>query len=52
MWNLRKNEFIDTENKLVVTKGGRVQGKMGEGGQKVRTSSYKSWDVMYSMMTS
>ena len=30
------------------------EGKLGEGGQKVQTSSYKiskSWDVIYSMLT-
>ena len=30
------------------------EGKLGEGGQKVQTSSYKiskSWDVIYSMVT-
>ena len=35
-------ELIDTENRLVVSRVGRWEvGKMGEGGQKVQTSSYK-----------
>ena len=43
------SSFIDTESRLVVARsGGRGEGlgKMGEGGQKVQTSSYtvnKSW---------
>ena len=39
MWNLKK--LIDTENILVVARSGGVRvGKMGEGDQKVQTSSY------------
>ena len=42
-----KTELIDTENRLVVTRGGEwVVGKMCEGGQKIQTCSYKinkSW---------
>ena len=41
-------ELIDTENRFMVTRGGEwVVGKMGEGGQKIETCSYKinkSWD--------
>ena len=38
-----KNHYlIDTENRLVVTRGrGWQTGKMGEGGQKAQTSHYK-----------
>ena len=32
--------------------GGHGVCEMGEDGQKVQTFSNKSWDVMYSMMTS
>ena len=49
MWNLKEKKktknILDIENKLVVARG-QVVGKMGEGGQKVQTSSYKinkSW---------
>ena len=45
------HELIDTENRLVVARGvGWGVGEMGEGGQKVQTSSYKisHGDVMYS----
>ena len=46
---------MDTENRWVVARGrGWEVGEMGEGGQKVQTSSYKinkSWDVTYSMAT-
>ena len=54
MWNLQvkvkpnktKNEnypeLIDTENRLVVARdGGRGNGKLGGGGQKVEMLSYK-----------
>ena len=38
----QKYKLVDTENRLVVARGGgRRVGKMGEGGQKVQTSSYK-----------
>ena len=40
-----KNKLIDTENRLVVARGWGV-GKVGEGSQKVQTSTYKintSW---------
>ena len=42
MWDLKKTEFTDTENKLVVIRG-REWGmsKMGDGVQKVQTSNYK-----------
>ena len=51
----KKPKLIDTENRLVIA---RVVGygcgldKMGEGGQKVQTSSYKIkfGDIMYSML--
>ena len=49
MWNLRtkQNGLLDTENRLVVTRGSEGGlGKVCEGGQKVQTSSYKismSW---------
>ena len=51
-----KKTFIDTENRLVVITGGQGtgMGEMGEGGQKVQTSSYtinESWELMYSIMT-
>ena len=39
-----KTEPTDTENGLVLTRGrlvGDVGGKVGEGGQKVQTCSYK-----------
>ena len=43
----KQNKFIDTKNRLVVVRGtGWGVGKMGEGGQKVQTSSCKiskSW---------
>ena len=43
----KKNKLIDAENRFVVARGGGGQvGKMGEGSQKVQTSSYKiskSW---------
>ena len=43
---------MDTKNRLVVTKGGGVVGKMGKGSRKVQTSSYKvsHGDVIYSMV--
>lgn len=61
MWNLRQKnnqtittELIDTENRLMVTRGGEwVVGKMGEGGEKIETCSYKinkSWDCKCSMV--
>ena len=38
----QKPELIDTENRLVVVRGREWgMGEMGEGGQKVQTSSYK-----------
>lgn len=38
---LFKDEFIDTENRLVVARGrGWGTGKMGERGHKVQTSSW------------
>ena len=42
MWNLKKKqnktELIETENRLVVARGGGWKvGEMGEGGQKVQT---------------
>ena len=48
----KTKNILDIENKLVVARG-QVVGKMGEGGQKVQTSSYKisPGDVMYSMVT-
>ena len=36
----RESELVDTENRLVVARGGRV-GKIGESGQKEWNSSYK-----------
>lgn len=37
-----KTELKETENKLVVTRGkGWAVAQMGEGGQKVQTSSFK-----------
>ena len=46
MWNLNKTnkqkaEIIDTESRLVITRGRGAGSKMGEGGQKVQTSSCK-----------
>ena len=42
VWNIKKKneqtKLIDTENRLVVARG---EGKMGEGGQEVQTSSHK-----------
>ena len=47
MESKNKNKLIDTEHRSVVAKGGRWGlGEMGEGSQKVYTSSYKinkSW---------
>ena len=40
MWNLKNTPKPNLENRLVVTRGGRV-GEMGEGKQKVKTSRYK-----------
>ena len=37
----RKSKLIDTENRLVAARDGVGVGKMGEGNQKVQTSSYK-----------
>ena len=38
----KKPKLIDTENRLVVARGGgREWGEWGEGGQKVQTSHYK-----------
>lgn len=31
--------------------GGGEVGEKAEGGRKLQTSSYKSWDVIYSMVT-
>ena len=45
-------KLIDTENRSVVAREGKRRvDKMGEGGQKVQTSSYmiSPWDVIYSM---
>lgn len=41
--SVRKNELIDTEDRLAIATG-REKGveKMGEGGKKVQTSIYKS----------
>lgn len=54
MWNLKTQthahtEFKDAENRLVIARGDGA-GRMGEGGQKGQTTSYKvnSKDVMYS----
>ena len=46
MWNLKKTKtktkLTDTENRLVVARGGgRRVGETDEGGEKVQTSSYK-----------
>lgn len=53
MWNLKqtKNKLIDTENRWVVARDG--VGKMGESGQKTKTSSYKisPGDVTYTVVT-
>ena len=39
---LKTNKLIDVENSLVVSSGGGWGvSEMGEGGQKVQTSSYK-----------
>ena len=42
-WNLKQNKktrLVDTENKLGIARGGEgVGSKMGEGNQKVQTSS-------------
>ena len=37
----QKTKFIDAETRLVVARGGAGAAKMGEGGQKVQTSSLK-----------
>lgn len=56
MWNLKKKKKIqnsvDTENRLAVARGGAwVVSKIGEGGQEVQTSSYRTslGDVKCSM---
>ena len=50
MWNLKQKQkqnkknpkLIDAENRFLVVRGsGWEMGEMGEGGQKVETSSYK-----------
>lgn len=39
---LNKSQLIDTENRLVVARGGGWEvGEIGEGSQKIQTSSYK-----------
>ena len=39
---MRKKKLIDTENRLMVSRGGSYMvGKMHEGGHKVQTYSYK-----------
>ena len=45
MWNLKqnktkhKNELIDSENQMMIVRGGRRN--VDEGGQKVKASSHK-----------
>lgn len=53
--NQKNPELIDIENRLAVASGrGCGMDETVQGGQKVQTYSYKirkSWDVLYSMMT-
>ena len=51
-----KTKFIDSENRMVVTRGWRTceVGKIGEGGQEVQTFNFKinnSCDVINSVVT-
>ena len=46
MYEKRKNELIETENRFVVARGEGRELQMGKGSQEVQTSSYKikkSW---------
>ena len=51
IWNpQKKSKLIDTENRLVVTRGrGGGVGKMDEADQKVQTSSYKNKSLEYNV---
>ena len=54
MWNPKKKKIstklIDTENKLVVASMGVGSGAMGEGSQRVQTSSNKIHDYDSSVL--
>lgn len=52
MRNLKKTKPVETGNRLVVARGG-VGAGVGEGGQKVQSSSYRqisSGDLMHSVV--
>ena len=48
----KKSKLIDTQNRLVVTRGGYMMGEVSKG-QKIQTSSYKICYgcTIYSMVT-
>lgn len=51
MWNPKKPELIETENRLVVSKGGRKMGEGGKGYTLPVMRQISSGVLMYSTVT-